>query len=297
MPRISASTSRDYAISEGTKRPLQVTLEQFAKSRSANNSAALHLPPEKSYKLLSTAYNKRLAMHVSKEVRSAYKAGAGSSNKDYEVEEHFSRKKIKAIEARQKSAATQANIRKNLRTIRTKSEQALKAGATFADLPHLKIDAANCGELAKATAKRALAYGGHAEVWKLAGQDHAFAVIGCPPEQSTVDFKTWKGIWIVDLWANVTCKASDYTQAVIKRMKKWARDGKIMIDQEKRLSPLESAWIRALEQGVKIRHQAPSEQLKNPWKHCAFSTSETPITEHEAVEPLPPSKDANATRT
>ena len=115
--------------------------------------------------------------------------------------------------------ATQNKIRKTLSTIHAKNQQAFKDKAVFTDRPHLKIDAAHCGELARAAAKRTLAYGGYAEVWKIEGQDHAFAVIGRPPEQSTVDFKTWKDIWIVDPWAEVTCKAPDYIQATIKNMK------------------------------------------------------------------------------
>lgn len=286
MPRISSAMSRDHATSEGAERSLNVTLEQF-KSLPTNNSAA---PPDKSPELLSNTYNnKRLALHVSQEVKSAYKVGAGSSNKDYEVNESFSRKKIKAIEARQMDTATRNKIRKTLKTIRAKSRRAFEDKAIFADLPHLKIDAAHCGELARATAKRTLAYGGYAEVWEIEGQDHAFAVIGRPPEQSTVDFKTWKGIWIVDLWAEVTCKAPDYIQAIIKNMKKWARDGRIIVEQVP-ISPLKSTWIDALEKGKKSQHEFPSEQLKNPWKHYAFSTSETPLAEHETVEPLPPIK-------
>ena len=115
-------------------------------------------------------------------------------------------------------------------------------------------------------------------------------MIGRPPEQSTVDFKTWKDIWIVAPWAEVTCKAPDYIQATIKNMKKWTREGRIIVEKEAPISPLKPAWIDALKQGKKSQYEFPSEQRRNPWKHYTFSTSETPLAEHETVKPLPPVK-------
>lgn len=173
--------------------------------------------------------------------------------------------------------ATQNKIRKTLSTIHAKNQQAFKDKAVFADRPHLKIDAAHCGELARATAKRTLAYGGNAEVWKLKGQDHAFAVIGCPPEQFTVDFKTWKGIWIIDPWAKIVCKAPEYVDKLKDKMERWTSKGKLIVTRfyhDGRINlrkPLDPEWIKAIASDEKFPLVVPSSDNKNPWAYFSAS--------------------------
>ena len=277
-------------LSERVESPLGLTREQFKKSCAANSAAASHTTTDKTGELLAKVSNKQLAMHISKEVRSAYKAGAGSSNKDYEALEDFGRRKMAAIDARQRSFADLFQTNQTLNALRAKNEQARKSGALFISPTTLKVDAANCGELARAAAKRTLAYGGHAEVWKFLKQNHAFVVIGQPPEKSTVDFKTWKGVWIVDPWANIVCEAADYVQVINKKMKKWANAGKVILEG-KPLSPIQPDWIWSLKFGEKAQCEAPSPSMKNPWQHDAFSIGERPAVDLDSVVPLPPIKE------
>lgn len=250
-------------------------------------AAASHTPPDRTGELLAIASNQELARHISKEVRAAYKAGSGSSNKNYETRNAFSSKKRAAIEARQKTTTDLRQASYTLRAIRANNRQAREVGRIYGNPQTLKIDVANCGDLARAAAKRTIAHGGHAEVWEFQEQDHAFAVIGHPPENSTVNFKTWKDVWVVDPWANIVCKAPDYIQAINQKMHKWAKAGKVIIEDGS-LSPVQSDWIKSLKYGEKIRWEAPSTSMKNPWQHVAFSIEERPLADSATIEPLPP---------
>lgn len=287
MPRISSLKPTFQPISERTESPLKMTREQFERSCMRQGSAASRTAPDRTGELLAIASNKQLARHISKEVRTAYKAGSGSSNKAYIARKNFSSEKRAAIYDRQKSLAERSLTSRTLKAVRAQNQQSLNTGKFFGNPETLKIDAANCGELARAAAKRALAYGAHAEVWRFVGQDHAFTVIGRPPEKSTVDFKNWKDLWIVDPWANIACKASDYVQAISRKMSKWDNAGKVILEQ-KPLSPIQPAWIKALKYGEKTRHEAPSASVKNPWQHQAFSLQESPLADTDVIQPLPP---------
>ncbi|WP_103734290.1 hypothetical protein [Pseudomonas sp. GZJR-8] len=110
----------------------------------------------------------------------------------------------------------------------------------------LKFGAGNCGEMAEAATQIIKKSGGSAETWYVHGGDHAFTVVGGPASagKSTVNFAEaeWKDAWIVDPWADISCKASNYTALLEKKMTQWESSGlEIYINGDWR-SPLYPKW-------------------------------------------------------
>lgn len=114
----------------------------------------------------------------------------------------------------------------------------------------LKFGAGNCGEMAQATAEIIKKSGGHARTWFVDGGDHAFTVVGGPSAvgKSTVDFSEteWKDAWIVDPWADISCKASEYTGALRTKMAEWAANGQEIYASGDWRSPLYPRWTNEL---------------------------------------------------
>ena len=208
-----------------------------------------------------------IAMDVFKKVRTAYNNGLKSSNKTY-APEHNTIGSVLGLGKRNKddtqrlddAGATLNVIRQQNRTnVLTEVEPLIQK--------KLVIDAANCGELARATAKLATERGVHAEVWRYDRDDHAFAVIGKPPDGATVDFANWKDVWIVDPWTGVASEAPNYIEDVSKRMRKWHADGKVVVTAGVESLPIDEGWMAAIRSGTKSRVEAPSPGNANPWKY------------------------------
>ena len=227
--------------------------------------------------LLARLTHEEIAIKVAREVRQAYKAGLGSTNKAYLPE--------MASPEMSETARIKSSKNKHLHylhnhylgNIRSRNSQAIKLKQSVTDSSPLKIDVGNCGELANAAAKKAIEYGGHAERWCFPKDDHAFTIIGKPPESVTTDFKTWIDCWIVDPWANIVCKAPEYVSILKNKMALWAIKGKVIVnlfyddDRFKWESPDNPKWIKSIESGEKIRRAAPSPDNKNPWAYFSAS--------------------------
>lgn len=114
----------------------------------------------------------------------------------------------------------------------------------------LKFGAGNCGELADAAAQIIKKSGGRAQPFYVHEGDHAFTVVGGPTSasSSTVDFShaKWKDAWIVDPWADISCKASEYTGLLKKKMAEWDAKGLEIYTSGGWRSPLYPKWIKEL---------------------------------------------------
>ena len=114
----------------------------------------------------------------------------------------------------------------------------------------LKFGAGNCGEMAAAATHIIKDSAGKARTWYIPGGDHAFTVVGGPPSPSkgTVNFSEpeWKDAWIVDPWADISCKASDYTNRLKAKMTEWrTKDLQIYAHGDWR-SPEYPKWVAEL---------------------------------------------------
>lgn len=114
----------------------------------------------------------------------------------------------------------------------------------------LKFGAGNCGEMAEAAAQIIKKSGGDAKTWYVHGGDHAFTVVGGPASagKSTVDFSEaeWKDAWIVDPWAEISCKASEYTGLLKRKMAEWSANGREIYTSGDWRSPLYPEWVDGL---------------------------------------------------
>ncbi len=124
-------------------------------------------------------------------------------------------------------------------------------GTTAANVTaSLKFGAGNCGEMAEAAGEIIKKSGGHAQTWFVDGGDHVFTVVGGPSAvgKSSVDFSEteWKDAWIVDPWADISCKASEYIGALGKKMAEWAANGQEIYASGDWRSPLYPRWVNEL---------------------------------------------------
>lgn len=114
----------------------------------------------------------------------------------------------------------------------------------------LKFGAGNCEEMAEAAAQIIKKSGGDAKTWYVHGGDHAFTVVGGPASagKSTVDFSEieWKDAWIVDPWAEISCKASEYTGLLRRKMDEWDAKGLQIYTSGDWRSPRYPEWVDGL---------------------------------------------------
>lgn len=289
MP-ISFSTSSTHSnfIDQKNIDSSKTTLEQFRKVGNSSTSAQ-KTDTDRTSELLEKLSNKELATKVAKEIRQAYKAGLGSTNKAY-CPEYASteRKEASRTKANKKNINLLYINNNHLHQIRLQNSQALISKKTVTTPSPLRIDTGNCGELASASAKLTIENGGYAEKWEFAEDDHAFTVIGKPPEVTTVDFKTWIGCWVVDPWANIVCEAPEYVSAFNKKMIQWADKGKAIASilytngDITFKHPLSKNWISAITSSKKVQCMTPSPTQKNPWAYLSLSLNDKsePIAPH-----------------
>ncbi|WP_168233086.1 hypothetical protein [Pseudomonas veronii] len=114
----------------------------------------------------------------------------------------------------------------------------------------LKFGAGNCHEMAESAAQIIKKSGGTAQAWYVEGGDHVFTVVGGPPSagKSTVNFShaEWKDAWIVDPWADISCKASEYTERLRKKMSEWHANGLKIYTNKGWRNPTYPQWIYEL---------------------------------------------------
>ena len=281
MLRVSAPAPSPQTIDRPTTLSRETTLEAFKNTCKFTLQTPSQQHDKTTQVLSSALSNEQLATRSASCVRLAYKSGLGSYNKCYPsteiAEARISRKNTTSLRAAT-TVDKVLELRVAVNALRSKITADAKSGITYPNGPVLNMDAGNCGELSKAAAKTAHAYGGYAEVWHFQKADHAFAVIGHPPEENTVDFKTWKDVWIVDPWTNITCEATDYMQALTEKLKKWHHDGKFIVSSVKdgfwACPPIN--YIDGFKNCTKAPYIVPTEQMPNPWKNFSFSLADKP---------------------
>lgn len=114
----------------------------------------------------------------------------------------------------------------------------------------LKSGAGNCGEMSLLSKDIIEKSGGNAQSWYVNGGDHVFTVVGGPASagKTTLDFSQaeWKDAWIVDPWAEISCKASEYTELVKKKMAEWDAKGRQIYTRKQWRSPVDPQWLKEL---------------------------------------------------
>lgn len=213
--------------------------------------------------------NRLIAEQVFQDVRKAYSGGYKSSNKVY-----VGVTKAAQLAARRDVAHYNLQISRNrppaLATPRLPAGSVLPQNVAADKM--LVIEAANCGELSDISAKLAMEYGIHAEQWFVENGDHAFTVIGQPPLGPTVDFSNWKGVWIVDAWANIVCPAKEYVTELVKKMGEWKVKGKRLTDGRDTFEATDTLWLSSLVNNRKIMEKAPTPAFPFPWQDYSLQT-------------------------
>ncbi|MGE8150022.1 hypothetical protein ACQKP5_02090 [Pseudomonas vancouverensis] len=127
----------------------------------------------------------------------------------------------------------------------------------------LRTGAGNCDQMAWAAAKIIEASGGTATIWNMPGA-HTFTLVGVPrgTATKTINFSepVFKDAWIVDPWAEISCKASEYITLLEFKMISWNLDKKqlLMTDwlsptpASDWKSPEDPLWIAQIIHGEKI---------------------------------------------
>lgn len=115
----------------------------------------------------------------------------------------------------------------------------------YADIV-LKTGAGNCDQMARAAAEIIKESGGDASVWAMSG--HVFTVVGAPTgvNARTVDFREpkWANAWIVDPWAQIECKSSEYVSRLKQKMDEWSRAGKELLVVNPAVAGAGPVWAR-----------------------------------------------------
>lgn len=121
----------------------------------------------------------------------------------------------------------------------------------------LKTGAGNCDQMAKVAVDTINASGGSARIAQVKG--HTFGIVGGPPGYSRSKGFTgpeWADAWVVDPWAGITCKASDYPARFKARMQEWSQEGRRILISDGQLppssvwsDPMEPRWINATVNG------------------------------------------------
>ncbi|MCK8663470.1 hypothetical protein M1M11_01005 [Pseudomonas azerbaijanoccidens] len=127
----------------------------------------------------------------------------------------------------------------------------------------LRTGAGNCDQMAWAAKKIIEESGGIAQTWNMPGA-HTFTLVGVPPGTvtHTVDFSepAFTDAWVVDPWAEISCKATEYTTRLELQMISWEFDGKMLMMTDWLSpnptsgwrSPIDPLWIAQLIQGQKL---------------------------------------------
>lgn len=121
----------------------------------------------------------------------------------------------------------------------------------------LKTGAGNCDQMAKVAVDTINASGGNARIAQVKG--HTFGIVGGPPGYSKSKGFTgpeWADAWVVDPWAGITCKASDYPARFKARMQEWSQQGRLILISNGETpprsvwsDPMEPRWIDATVNG------------------------------------------------
>lgn len=272
MPEIETSPrmlSRNGAkAASGQQLPATVRQPRSVNTAPGSDIEQVKLPLRDARALLPSAAGKdavgEIASAIFKEVRQAYSNGLKSSNKMYSIGIN----KDNNINGKNKNDVQRVIAAAGVvETIQDQNDNRGLNPVRPVGGNKLVIEAANCTELASAAAKLATDKGMHAEVWAFSEADHAFAVIGKPPSDTSIDFAGWKDVWIVDPWMNIACKAPEYTKKATEKMYKWHADGKVIMrsnDGGEQLA-IDKEWLRGINSGGAESMVAPSADMPDPW--------------------------------
>jgi len=162
----------------------------------------------------------------------------------------------------------------------------------------MKFGMGNCDEMAGIAEQIINTSGGYARRYGTA-RLHTFTLVGHPPKSAkeNVHFSDFGKCWVVDPWANITCKASEYTKKFKEKMEQWASEGKLIFTTDDRwISPTSSEWLDACIESIKTQmipesfyqNQEEAERPDEPIK-------ELPPPVREALDNLDPQKESTTT--
>lgn len=271
-----ANLSLGSSSSKALQEPVQQNLLQSITQRSLNQIPKPHLPqadilPGQSKKKATNSIqkdftvekNESFSIKIFNEINLAYQAGSKSDN----IRGDGTEEQARCIEAQRKLKI----IRKKNRTNSIKGER---------HAPEiLKIDAANCGELAKIAAQKIINSGGYAEVWGFSKADHQFAVMGKPPTGiSGRNMSSWKGLQIIDVWAGIVTEAPNYYETFLSQMHKMAIEGKeIRLKNDSWVKPDDESWLIPIRERKQIVKSTPYLSNPNPWEYLSLTVDDSQV--------------------
>jgi hypothetical protein len=187
---------------------------------------------------------------------------AGSTNKWYEVSPNWGRTAVNAegFQKLLKAATRQANARaavglvNGLRAVEPANNAPVQDWLNHAEAIK-KTGAGNCAELSLVAFAELHRLRVRPLYWVYLSKpgDHAFTIAGYPgvPYDSNHgwgrDLSRWgHGVWVVDPWANIGCKAAQYKAAWAAKMNKWGAAGKQVSYQRQYIDPRRADWYGAI---------------------------------------------------
>ncbi|ORM89863.1 hypothetical protein HA50_25040 [Pantoea cypripedii] len=163
----------------------------------------------------------------------------------------------------------------------------------------MKLGAGNCGEMSGIADQIINKSGGYSRQYQVDKKGtHAFTLVGKPSPyaKDSIHFSDYDNCWVVDPWANIVCKASEYTETFIKKMDEWTNKGKAIRTNEDWVFANNPEWVNAVVEGSK--HQLLPESVysdpghEDPEKEL---TKELPPPVREALDNLDPQKESTTT--
>ncbi|MEG3129256.1 hypothetical protein SC171_11230 [Pantoea cypripedii] len=163
--------------------------------------------------------------------------------------------------------------------------------------PAMKTGMGNCDEMSGIAEQIINNSGGHARKYNMPGK-HVFTLVGKVPAGATdnVHFSDYGKCWIVDPWANIACKASEYTEKFKEKMEKWAGEGKLLLSKAGWISPMAPEWVDECINCQKNQilpeseyNKQEDEKVKEP------PQQELPPPVREALDNLDPQKESTTT--
>ncbi|WP_416414611.1 hypothetical protein [Pantoea sp. App145] len=163
----------------------------------------------------------------------------------------------------------------------------------------MKLGAGNCGEMSGIADQIINQSGGYSRQYQVDKKGtHAFTLVGKPSPyaKDSIHFSDYDNCWVVDPWANIVCKASEYTETFIKKMDEWTNKGKAIRTNVDWVFANNPEWVNAVVEGSK--HQMLPESVYSELEHEDPEkelTKKLPPPVREALDNLDPQKESTTT--